>query len=60
MGRALRAVRLSVTFSDENEQTRMRFEQTGFSSVESRDGHEDGWTGAFDNISTYLGKDKDQ
>ena len=49
---------VTVTFFDENEKTLMRFEQTGFSSVESRDGHEDGWTGAFYNLSTYLGKDE--
>ena len=47
---------VSVTFSDDNDKTLMHFEQTGFNSVESRDGHEDGWTGAFDNLSTYLGK----
>jgi uncharacterized protein YndB with AHSA1/START domain len=51
---------VSVTLSDEKEKTLMRFEQTGFSSVESRNGHEDGWTGAFDNLSLYLGNDKDK
>jgi len=51
---------VSVTLADEKEKTLMRFEQTGFISVESRDGHEDGWTGAFDNLSTFLGEDKDK
>lgn len=51
---------VSVTISDEGEKTLMRFEQTGFNSVESRDGHEDGWTGAFENLSSCFGKDKDK
>ncbi|MGB3212422.1 MAG: SRPBCC domain-containing protein [Desulforhopalus sp.] len=49
---------VTVTFFDENEKTRMRFEQTGFDSVETRDGHEDGWAGAFDNLTTDFGKKK--
>jgi uncharacterized protein YndB with AHSA1/START domain len=55
-GQLGRQTLVSVTFFDENEKTFMRFKQSDFDSVESRDGHEDGWTGAFYNLSTYLGK----
>ncbi len=51
---------VSVTLSEEKEKTLMRFEQTRFDSVESRDGHEDGWTGAFDNLNAYLNKGRHQ
>ena len=46
--------RVSVTLSSQKKKTLMRLEQTGFSSVESRDGHEDGGTGAFENLGTHL------
>lgn len=45
---------VTVTLEAKGRQTAMRFEQTGFSSLEFRDGHEDGWRGAFDNLADHL------
>jgi uncharacterized protein YndB with AHSA1/START domain len=32
----------------------MNFRQTGFTAVEERDGHKDGWTQSFDRLAAYL------
>ena len=45
---------VTVTLEAQGQQTAMRFQQTGFSTVESRDGHEDGWSGAFENLAKHL------
>jgi uncharacterized protein YndB with AHSA1/START domain len=45
---------VTVTLEAKGRQIAMRFEQTGFSSFESRDGHEDGWRGAFENLADHL------
>ena len=34
--------------------TRMTFRQTGFTSVESRDGHGQGWSESFDDLANYF------
>lgn len=43
-----------VSLKADGDKTHMRFEQTGFRSAESRDQHEHGWTGAFDNVDDLL------
>lgn len=46
---------VTVTLKEEKSgKTAMHFRQTGFSSLESRDGHEDGWSGAFDTVARHL------
>jgi len=45
---------VEVTFAEQGARTRMTFRQTGFSSVGSRDGHEGGWTEAFDALATVV------
>ncbi|MBI2771112.1 MAG: SRPBCC domain-containing protein [Burkholderiales bacterium] len=34
--------------------TRMHFRQTGFTSTDSRDGHQGGWSGSFDKLDAHL------
>ena len=34
--------------------TRMHFRQTGFTSTESRDGHQGGWSSSFDKLDAHL------
>jgi len=36
--------------------TRLKFEQTGFDSAESRDGHGGGWSECFERLDALLGK----
>jgi hypothetical protein len=43
-----------VTFVEEGDKTRMTFKQTPFRSVEERDGHEGGWSEAFDKLGNYV------
>lgn len=45
---------ITITFADENGKTRMTFKQTPFQSVEERDGHEGGWSEAFDKLAAYV------
>ena len=45
---------VTVTFAEENGKTRMTFKQAPFQSVEERDGHEGGWSEAFDKLSAYV------
>jgi uncharacterized protein YndB with AHSA1/START domain len=45
---------VTVTFADENGKTRMTFKQAPFQSVDERDGHEGGWSEAFDKLSAYV------
>ena len=45
---------ISVTLEEIDGRTRMRFRQTGFTSVESRDGHGGGWTESFATLDRYL------
>ena len=46
---------VTVVFEDLGDKTKMIFQQTGFSSKASRDGHEDGWNECFDKLVSYLG-----
>lgn len=49
--------RVTVRFSDAaGGKTRMKFEQTGFGSVGSRDGHAGGWGESFERLAELLAK----
>lgn len=45
---------VTITLSESQNQTTMRFEQNGLISVASRDSHQGGWSGAFINLHRYL------
>jgi uncharacterized protein YndB with AHSA1/START domain len=45
---------ITLTFTEENGKTRMTFKQAPFQSVEERDGHEGGWSEAFDKLTAYV------
>jgi uncharacterized protein YndB with AHSA1/START domain len=45
---------VTVTLDDRCGKTRMTFRQTGFKSAESRDGHESGWTQAFERLRDLV------
>jgi uncharacterized protein YndB with AHSA1/START domain len=45
---------VTVTLAEERGRTRMTFRQEGFESVASRDGHQGGWTSAFDRLAEHL------
>jgi uncharacterized protein YndB with AHSA1/START domain len=46
---------VQVEFEDAGpNKTRMIFRQTGFGSAASRDGHDQGWTQAFDKLAAYV------
>jgi uncharacterized protein YndB with AHSA1/START domain len=49
---------VTVTLADHQGKTQMSFRQAFFESVESRDGHEGGWTQCFDRLTTYLANSK--
>jgi uncharacterized protein YndB with AHSA1/START domain len=45
---------VTMTFADRGDRTELTLRQTGFKSVESRDGHNVGWTSTFDRLAQYL------
>lgn len=45
---------VTVQFEDHPRGTKMTFEQSGFGSAESRDGHKGGWTQGFEKLGDYL------
>jgi len=48
---------VTVRFADApGGKTRLKFEQTGFTSVESRDGHGGGWKECFERLEALLAK----
>ena len=47
---------LTVLFEDLGGKTRMTLIQTGFDTVESRDGHGEGWSECFERMETLLSK----
>jgi uncharacterized protein YndB with AHSA1/START domain len=49
-----RATRVTVQLFDEGPRTRMVFVQRGFPSVESRDGHDEGWRSSFRRLDLLL------
>lgn len=47
---------VTVTLADLGGRTRMTFRQAPFASAESRDGHEGGWSEAFDDLAAHLAR----
>lgn len=47
---------VTVTFADEGGKTRMTFHQASFSSLETRDGHVQGWNESFDMLAEHLAR----
>jgi uncharacterized protein YndB with AHSA1/START domain len=45
---------VSVQFEDKGSATKLIFSQTGFESLESRDGHESGWKECMDRLAEHL------
>jgi len=45
---------VTVTFTDRGGKTEMNFRQSGFDSVESRDGHSEGWNECFDKLAELV------
>lgn len=45
---------VTITFAEENGKTRMTFKQAPFKSIEERDGHDGGWSEAFDKLAAYV------
>lgn len=45
---------VTITLDEEDGRTRMTFVQEGFTSVEDRDGHADGWTESFADLAAYV------
>lgn len=43
-----------VAFAERGEQTEMTFRQSGFESMEDRNGHEGGWNECFDKLEELL------
>lgn len=50
------ATLVTITFEDEGDQTRMRFQQAYFNTKANRDGHNFGWSSGFDRLNDYLKK----
>lgn len=47
---------VTLTFAELDGKTTIEFRQAVFDSVASRDGHEEGWSSAFELLVEYLGK----
>jgi uncharacterized protein YndB with AHSA1/START domain len=47
---------VTVRFEDLGGKTRIHFSQTGFASIESRDGHDEGWNECFERLESLLSK----
>jgi uncharacterized protein YndB with AHSA1/START domain len=45
---------VTVTFAETGGKTVMHFRQSGFDSVESRNGHSEGWNECFDLLGEFL------
>lgn len=45
---------VTITLAEAGRQTRLTLHQTGFTSVGSRDGHDQGWTSTLDRLDGYL------
>jgi uncharacterized protein YndB with AHSA1/START domain len=45
---------VTVPFVEHDGKTTMAFQQAGFVSVTSRDGHAEGWSSAFELLTEYL------
>lgn len=49
---------VTVTLTERGRKTEMNFRQSGFDSVESREGHAGGWNECFDKLEELLAKSK--
>ena len=45
---------VTITFTERGAKTELTLHQTGFKSIESCDGHKEGWTSTFDRLADYL------
>lgn len=45
---------VTVQLEEKDGRTTMTFTQSNLATVSSRDGHAEGWSGAFDNLNKYL------
>ena len=48
------ATLITITFDEDGDRTRMRFQQTYFNTKANRDGHNYGWNSGFDRLADYL------
>jgi uncharacterized protein YndB with AHSA1/START domain len=55
-GKPGRETLVTVTFVEQDGVTTMTFHQAGFTSVETRDGHVEGWNESFDMLVEYLAR----
>lgn len=49
---------VTITFVKEGDKTRMTFKQAPFLSTEERDGHEEGWSEAFDKLTVFVASER--
>jgi uncharacterized protein YndB with AHSA1/START domain len=49
---------VTITFADLDGKTEMTFHQAGFDTVESRDGHTEGWRETFDDLNGHLASNR--
>ncbi|HEX4602895.1 MAG TPA: SRPBCC domain-containing protein [Candidatus Angelobacter sp.] len=49
---------VTITFTERDGKTELTLRQTGFKSVESRNGHSLGWNSTFDRLTNYLSEAK--
>ncbi len=47
---------VTVTFAEQGARTRLTLHQAAFDTVESRDGHQAGWTSCLERFADYLAK----
>ena len=45
---------VTITFTEHDGKTELTLHQTGFKSVEARDGHRGGWTSTLDRFEAYI------
>ena len=50
---------VTIALTERNGKTTMLFEQTGFEDADTRDGHRDGWTEAFDALVVALARQEE-
>ncbi|HWA29572.1 MAG TPA: SRPBCC domain-containing protein [Rhizomicrobium sp.] len=48
---------ITLTFQALGDKTKLTLRQEGLKTVENRDGHNKGWTGAFNKLAGYLAKE---
>jgi len=53
-GRLGHETRLTVSFAEDGEKTRLTLHQAVFESVEARDSHDDGWTTCLERFAAYV------